>query len=96
MAPRDPFDESDEARDEPEVTARPTGREPDHLRDEDGEKVVPVSNVGGAAPTALGHDSGGDLPGTGDDLENLSEPEPAESPEVGAMHVRRRREPQGE
>jgi hypothetical protein len=95
MAPRDrdPFDETDDARDEPEVTARPTGREADELLDEDGEKVVPLTNVGGAAPTPLGMDSGGDLPGPEDDLENLSEPEPPESPEVGAVHVERRRDP---
>jgi hypothetical protein len=48
-----------------------------------------VSNVGGAAPTPLGHDSDGDLPGAEDDLENLSEPEPPEEPEVGAVHVSR-------
>jgi hypothetical protein len=89
MAPRDPFEEEDEAQGDPEVTARPTGREPTALRDDDGEKVVPMSNVGGAAPTALGHDSGGDLPGSQDDLENLSEPEPPESAEVEAVHVRR-------
>lgn len=94
MAPRDRSDDGG-ARDEPELTARPTGREQGDLRDEDGEKVVPRSNVGGATPTA-GHDSGGDLPGGGDDLENLGEPEPPETPEVGALHVRRRREPEGE
>src|SRR5512141_2767713 len=90
MAPRDrdPFDETDDARDEPEVTARPTGREADALRGEAGEKVVPQTNVGGAAPTPLGMDSGGDLPGPEDDLENLSEPEPPEPPEVAAVHVR--------
>ena len=30
---------------------------------EDDEKLVPLANVGGAAPTPLGLDSGGDLPG---------------------------------
>jgi hypothetical protein len=91
MAPREPFDD-DDAPDEPEVTAQSTGREMDELLDEDGEKVVPVSNVGGAAPTLLGRDSGGDLPGAGDELENLPEPEPPEPPEIGAVHVRRIRE----
>jgi hypothetical protein len=89
MAPRDPFDEDDEARDDPAVTARPTGREADALRDEAGARLVPLANVGGAAPTPLGHDSGGDLPAGGDELENLSEPEPPESAEVNAVHVRR-------
>lgn len=91
MAPRDPFDETDDASDEPEVTARPTGREADELLDEAGEKVVPVTNVGGASPTPLGLDSGGDLPGSQDDLENLPEPEPPGSPEVAAVHVHRHR-----
>jgi hypothetical protein len=90
MAPRDPLDDTDDANDRPEVTARPTGREADELLDEDGERLVPVSNVGGAAPTPLGMDSGGDPPGEGDELENLPEPEPPEAPEVGAMHVHRR------
>jgi hypothetical protein len=94
MAPRDPFDETDDARDDPELTARPTGRETERLLEEAGDKVVPTSNVGGATPTELGHDSGGDLPGAEDDLANLSEPEPPGSPEVGAVHVRR--DPQGE
>ena len=49
---------------------------------------MPVANVGGAAPTQLGGDSGGDWPGPTDDLANLAEPEPPESPEVGAVHVR--------
>lgn len=89
MAPRDPLDETDDPGDDPEITAQPTGREADALRDEDGEKVVPLTNVGGAAPTPLGMDSGGDLPGSDDDLENLSEPEPPDAPEVGAVHVER-------
>lgn len=96
MAPRDPIDptaDAEDARDEPEITARPTGRAPGDLRDEDGERVVPMSNVGGAAPTPLGHDSGGDLPGRDDGLESLSEPEPPGAPEVGAVHVRRPRGP---
>ncbi len=56
--------------------------------EEDDEKLVPMTNVGGAAPTALGLDSGGNLPGPEDDLANLPEPEPPEAPEVGAVHVR--------
>jgi hypothetical protein len=51
--------------------------------------------VGGAAPTQLGGDSGGDLPGSYDDLSNLAEPEPPESPEVGAVHVRQDEGPRG-
>jgi hypothetical protein len=81
----DPFDEGPE---EPEVTARPSEREPRELAEEDDEKLVPLSNVGGATPTPLGMDSGGNLPGPHDDLANLSEPEPPEPPEVGAVHVR--------
>jgi hypothetical protein len=84
---RDPY-EDDVGPDEPEVTARPSGREGEELLHEDGEKLVPLSNVGGAVPTPLGHDSGGDLPGWSDDLANLAEPEPPEPPEVGAVHVR--------
>jgi hypothetical protein len=84
--PRDPFE--DLRPDEPEPTARPTERESRERFEEDDEKLVPASNVGGAAPTALGLDSGGNLPGPDDDLANLSEPEPPEAPEVGAVHVR--------
>jgi hypothetical protein len=72
--------------DEPTVTAQPRDR-PEEL-DEDGERLVPLSNVGGAAPSPHGRDSGGDLPGTDDDLSSLAEPEPPDSPEVGAVHVR--------
>ena len=75
----------DDDPDLPEPTARPTERPP---FEEDDEKVVPMSNVGGASPTADGLDSGGEDPGPEDDLANLSEPEPPEAPEVGAMHVR--------
>jgi hypothetical protein len=71
--------------DAPEPTARPADRP---AETEDGEKLVPPSNVGGAAPTPLGLDSGGNLPGPEDDLANLSEPEPPEPPEIGAVHVR--------
>jgi len=73
--------------DAPEPTARPFDREVRELEEEDDEKLVPVGNVGGAAPTPLGLDSGGDLPGGEDDLASLSEPEPPEAPEVGAVHV---------
>jgi hypothetical protein len=91
MAPREPFDRGDETpgEDDREVTARATGRETDELLDEAGEKVVPKTNVGGAAPTPLGMDSGGDRPGSQDDLENMPEPEPPEEAELGAVHVRR-------
>jgi hypothetical protein len=84
---RDPRPIEDDAE-EPEVTARPSEREPRELAEEDDEKLVPMSNVGGATPTALGLDSGGNLPGPRDDLANLSEPEPPEAPEVDAVHVR--------
>jgi hypothetical protein len=84
---RDPDPIEDDAE-EPEVTARPSEREPRELAEEDDEKLVPMSNVGGATPTALGLDSGGNLPGPQDDLANLSEPEPPEAPEVDAVHVR--------
>jgi hypothetical protein len=83
---RDPFEDLEP--DEPEVTARPSEREPRELAEEDDEKLVPISNVGGAAPTPLGLDSGGSQAGPDDDLANLSEPEPPEAPEVGAVHVR--------
>jgi hypothetical protein len=83
---RDPFE--DYGPEEPEPTVRPSEREPRELAEEDDEKLVPLSNVGGAAPTPLGLDSGGSSPGPDDDLANLSEPEPPEPPEVGAVHVR--------
>jgi hypothetical protein len=86
MPRRDPFEDLEP--DEPEPTARPSERESRQLEEEDEEKLVPMSNVGGAAPTPLGLDSGGDLPGSADDLANLSEPEPPEAPEVDAVHVR--------
>ncbi len=86
MPRRDPFEDLEP--DPPEPTARPSERESRELEEEDEEKLVPMSNVGGAAPTPLGLDSGGDLPGSEDDLANLSEPEPPEPPEVGAVHVR--------
>jgi hypothetical protein len=70
--------------DPPEPTARPAERP---LGEDDDEKVVPMTNVGGAAPTARGLDSGGDFPGHEDDLANLPEPEPPDAPEVSAIHV---------
>ena len=83
---RDPYE--DYGPDVPEPTAQPSERESHELAEEDDEKLVPLSNVGGAAPTPLGLDSGGNFPGPEDDLANLSEPEPPEAPEVGAVHVR--------
>jgi hypothetical protein len=93
---RIPIDDDLGADAEPEPTARPTERLSRELFEEDDEKLVPVTNVGGAAPTALGLDSGGDSPGSDDDLANLSEPEPPEPPEVGAVHVRDDEGPGGE
>src|SRR5512138_3630918 len=88
MPRRRPFDDVPMDADSPEPTARPSERVPHELIEEDDEKLVPMTNVGGASPTALGLDSGGDFPGSEDDLANLSEPEPPEPPEVGAVHVR--------
>jgi hypothetical protein len=82
----DPFDDLEP--EEPQPTAQPSEGESRELVEEDDEKLVPLSNVGGAAPTRLGLDSGGNLPGPEDDLSSLSEPEPPEPPEVGAVHVR--------
>lgn len=90
---RPPILDDLEPPDRPEPTAQP--RERQEYDEEDGDRLVPVENVGGAAPTPLGGDSGGDLPGPGDDLTNLIEPEPPESPEVGAVHVRRGEGPKG-
>ncbi len=90
-SPRDPYEEF--GPDEPEPTARPSEREAHELADDDDGKLVPMSNVGGAAPTSLGLDSGGNMPGPEDDLANLSEPEPPEPPELGAVHVRNREKP---
>ncbi len=73
---------------EPEPTVRPSDRDGWELVEEEDEKLVPTSNVGGASPTPLGLDSGGNQPGPEDDLANLPEPEPPEPPEVGAVHVR--------
>ena len=78
----------DDPPDLPEPTAQPSSRTGRERASEEDEKVVPLGNVGGAAPTPLGADSGGNLPGSEDDLANLSEPEPPEPPEVGAVHVR--------
>ncbi len=91
MAPT--FDDRDLLRDDPEPTARPSER---LAPEDDDDKVVPMANVGGAAPTRLGLDSGGDLPGPADDLANLSEPEPPSAPEVGALHVRDEEDAEGE
>ena len=84
---RPPLGLDDDLPDSPEPTAQPRER-PDFAEEEE-DRLVPLENVGGAAPTTLGGDSGGDLPGSEDDLSNLVEPEPPESPEVGAVHVRR-------
>jgi hypothetical protein len=76
----------DDLTEEPTPTAQPRDR-PASLDDDD-DRLVPLSNVGGAAPSPHGHDSGGDLPGADDDLSSLAEPEPPDSPEVDAVHVR--------
>ncbi len=83
--PRLPTDPDYDDRDTREPTARP--RERPEVEDEDGDRLVPIANVGGAAPTPLGLDSGGDVPE--DELANLAEPEPPDSPELEAVHVRR-------
>lgn len=88
--PRRPIDLPNPG-DRSEPTARPTAPPARELEEEDAEKLVPRTNVGGAAPTPLGLDSGGDLPGPQDDLANLPEPEPPQPSEVDALHVRRRR-----
>ena len=83
---RDPdLDDPADLQDGPEPTARPTERP---LGDLD-EEAVPRENVGGAAPTPRGGDSGGDLPGAEDDLASLVEDEPPSPPELDAVHVRR-------
>jgi hypothetical protein len=84
--PRRRIFDDDEGPELPAPTAQPRER-PDTFDDED-DRLVPLTNVGGAAPTNHGHDSGGDLPGTDDDLSSLAEPEPPDSPEVDAVHVR--------
>jgi hypothetical protein len=71
--------------DEPEITARPTERPP---AESDDEKVVPLANVGGAAPTPSGLDSGGTLAGPDDDLGSLYADEPETAPEIAAVRVR--------
>ena len=70
---------------EPEVTAQPSERA---IGEADDEKTVPMANVGGAAPTARGLDSGGNMPGPEDDLGNLYVDEPETAPEVGAVSIR--------
>jgi hypothetical protein len=82
-----PIDLDLEDPDLPEPTAQPRERPDDE--EEEGDRLVPLANVGGAAPTPLGGDSGGDWHGVHDDLANLVEPEPPDSPEVGAVHIRR-------
>ncbi len=82
-----------ETPDTPGPTAQP--RERTDTEEDDDDRLVPSENVGGAAPTHLGGDSGGDLPGADDDLSSLAEPEPPESPEVGAVHVRAGEGPKG-
>ena len=91
--PRSPIDLEDEVPDAPLPTAQP--RERTGSEEDDDDPLVPPENVGGAAPTHLGGDSGGDFPGSEDDLSSLVEPEPPESPEVGAVHVRVGEGPKG-
>jgi hypothetical protein len=71
--------------DGPEPTAQPTERP---AGEPDDEKLVPMGNVGGAAPTERGLDSGGNLPGPEDDLANLAEEEPEPPPEESAVSIR--------
>ncbi len=85
MSTRRPPIDLDPEPEQPEPTARPN--EP--VSSEEDDKLVPEENVGGAAPSPVGLDSGGDLPGRQDDLANLAEPEPPEPPEIGAVHIRR-------
>ncbi|MFT3913627.1 MAG: hypothetical protein QM704_05845 [Anaeromyxobacteraceae bacterium] len=83
---RDPdLYEPSDMPDGPEPTAQPTERPMGDLMDED---VVPRENVGGAAPTPRGGDSGGDLPGAEDDSASLAEEEPPRPPELDAVHVK--------
>jgi len=56
--------------------------------DPEEDRLVPPTNVGGATPTPLGADSGGDLPGPEDDLANLPEPEPPPAPELDSLSIR--------
>ena len=72
-------------RDQGGVTARPS-RPANPELDPDQDRVVPASNVGGAAPSP-GADSGGDLPGSGDELADLTEPEPPSTPELRGFSV---------
>lgn len=74
-------------REETQPTARPSPALDEDLADEQEDRVVPSTNVGGATPS-LGGDSGGDLPGPADDLANLSEPEPPAAPELGGFAVK--------
>ncbi len=95
MAPRPTDPELPDLGDPDEPTARPTPSVDEDFESEQADRVVPSTNVGGAAPS-LGGDSGGDLPGPQDDLANLSEPEPPPTPELGGFSVKEeelRREP---
>ncbi len=58
------------------------------IHDAEDDRLVPSTNIGGATPTPLGADSGGDLPGPDDDLANLPEPEPPPAPEVDSLSIR--------
>ena len=72
-----------------ELTAQPCER----CRVDDDERLVPLSNVGGAAPTASGD---GEPSFLGEELSSLAEAEPPfEAPEVGAVHIRRGEGPKG-
>ena len=73
--------------DDAELTARPSARGASPFEDDD-DRLVPSGNIGGAAPTVRGRDSGGDLPGPEDDLANLAEPEPPTAAEVEGLSVR--------
>lgn len=90
----DPELDSSEPEEDPELdadegalTARPTGGAARRFEDDD-ERLVPSGNIGGAAPTVRGGDSGGDLPGPEDDLANLAEPEPPPAAELEGLSVR--------
>jgi len=83
---------SDDERAPRELTAQPCER----CRVDDDERLVPLSNVGGAAPTAWGSDGSGELSSSGEELSSLAEAEPPfEAPEVGAVHIRRGEGPKG-
>lgn len=58
------------------------------IDDREEDRLVPSTNIGGATPTPLGADSGGDLPGSEDGLANLPEPEPPPAPELDGLSIR--------